>query len=65
MLQDHQLYAKFNKCDILKYHIQYLGNVILVEGITVDLEKIRTIMEWLVPKNVAEICSFMGLAGYY
>jgi len=28
-------------------------------------EKIRTIMEWPVPKDVADIRSFMGLAGYY
>lgn len=30
-----------------------------------DLEKIRTIMEWPVPKDVADIRSFMGLVGYY
>lgn len=35
------------------------------EGIVVDLEKIRTIMEWLVPKDVVDITSLMGLARYY
>lgn len=30
-----------------------------------DPEKIKTIMDWPVPKDVADIKSFMGLAGYY
>ena len=30
-----------------------------------DPEKIRDIMEWAAPKNVDEVRSFMGLAGYY
>ena len=35
------------------------------EGIVVDLEKIRAIMEWEAHRNVDEVRSFMGLAGYY
>jgi hypothetical protein len=30
-----------------------------------DPEKVKAIMEWLVPKNAHEVRSFMGLAGYY
>lgn len=65
MLRKHQLYAKFIKCDFFKEEIQYLGHVISEKGIAVDPEKIKTIMEWKVPQNVADIRSFMGLAGYY
>ncbi|WP_267994978.1 reverse transcriptase domain-containing protein, partial [Actinobacillus pleuropneumoniae] len=45
-LPEHQLYAKFSKCDFFKEEIQYLGHVITKEGIAVDPEKIKTIMEW-------------------
>jgi hypothetical protein len=31
----------------------------------VDLEKIKAIMDWPTPKNVTDVRSFMGLAGYY
>eukprot|EP00253_Pinus_taeda_P023509 PITA_23509 len=62
-LREHQLYAKLSKCDFYKEEIQYLGNVISKEGIVVDPEKIKTILEWPVPKDVADIRSFMGLAG--
>ena len=42
-----------------------LGTFVSKEGITVDPEKVRAIMEWEAPRNVDEVRSFMGLAGYY
>ena len=30
-----------------------------------DPTKIEAILEWPAPTNVHEVCSFMGLAGYY
>ena len=35
------------------------------EGISVDLEKIRAIEDWRVPKDVTDVRSFMGITGYY
>ena len=45
--------------------IHYLGHVISGEGITMDLAKVEAIMECPALTNVTEVCSFMGLAGYY
>jgi len=42
-----------------------LGHVISKEGITVDSEKIRATIEWKTPRNVDEVRSSMGLAGYH
>jgi len=42
-----------------------LGHVISEEVISVDPEKIEGIMEWVAPKNVDKMRSFMGLVGYY
>jgi hypothetical protein len=64
-LRKQKLYAKFDKCDFYQKKIQYLGHVISIESIAVDPEKIRAIMEWLVPKDVEHIRSFMGITGYY
>jgi hypothetical protein len=49
------------------YHskIHYLGHFITDEGIAVDPTKVEAIMEWPMLTNVLEVCSFMGLAGYY
>ena len=58
-LRKNKLYANFDKCDFYQKEIQYLGHVISAEGIIIDPEKTKSIMEWLVPKDVADIQSFM------
>jgi hypothetical protein len=65
VLREHQLYAKFNKCDFFKKKIHYLGHVLSKEGVAVDPDKISSIMEWPTPKDVSDIRSFIGLVGYY
>ncbi|XP_057247675.1 uncharacterized protein LOC130589979 [Beta vulgaris subsp. vulgaris] len=53
--------------DILIYsrneseHEEYLR----AEGVSVDPSKIQAVFEWSTPKNVTEVRSFLGLAGYY
>ena len=42
-----------------------MGHVISEEGISVELNKIESIMNWPTPTNVTDVRSFMGLAGYY
>ena len=64
-LRDHQLYAKFSKCEFWLTEVKFLGHVVLVSGVSVDLEKVEAVMSWERPKSVFEIRSFLGLAGYY
>ena len=45
VLREHQLYAKFSKCDFYKDKIQYLWNVKSEERISMDLDKIKAIIE--------------------
>ena len=65
LLREHQLYVNLNKCSFFQTEVHYLGHFVSKEGIAVDLEKTRAIMEWVAPKNVDEVRSFMGLASYY
>jgi hypothetical protein len=64
-LRENKLYGKLSKCSFYQSNIHYLGHVISDEGIDVDPTKVEAIMEFLVPTNVPEVRSFMGLAGYY
>jgi hypothetical protein len=64
-LWDHQLYAKFSKCEFWISEVPFLGHVISSEGITVDPSKVRDVLDWEPPKSVHEVWSFLGLAGYY
>jgi len=65
LLREHKLYAKFSKCDFFQKRVHYLGHVNSEEGVEVDPEKIKVIMNWPTTNYVTEVRSFMGLAGYY
>jgi hypothetical protein len=64
-LREHKLYGKLSKCSFYQSRIHYLGHVISDEGIIVDPPKVEAIIEWPMPTNVTEVCSFMGLEKYY
>jgi hypothetical protein len=46
VLRENHLYAKFSKCNFFQKQFHYLGHVTCKEGVSVDPEKIRSIMEW-------------------
>ncbi|GJS35697.1 putative reverse transcriptase domain-containing protein [Tanacetum coccineum] len=57
--------AKFSKWEFWLPKVQFLGHVINIEGIHVDLAKIESIENWASPKTPTEIHQFLGLSGYY
>ena len=65
LMREDQMYVKLSKCNFFQTEVHYLGHVVSKEGIAVDLEKIRAIMEWLAHIYVDELRYFMGLASYY
>jgi len=64
-LREHQLYAKFSKCEFWLKEVSFLGHVITDGGIKVDPGKVSDVLKWEPPQNVPQIRSFLGLAGYY
>ena len=64
-LREHQLYAKFSKCEFWLDQVAFLGHVVSGEGIQVDPKKIKAVIDWPRPTTVTEVRSFLGLAGYY
>jgi hypothetical protein len=64
-LQDHQLYAKFSKCEFWIKEVPFLGHMVSPKGIVVDPGKVKEVLEWKPPTTVPEVRSFLGLAGYY
>jgi hypothetical protein len=64
-LRDHQLYAKFSKCDFWIKKVSFLGHVVSPEGIAVDPSKVKEVLEWKLPTTVSKVRSFLGLGGYY
>ena len=64
-LIEHQLYAKFSKCEFWLTKVRFLGHMISASGVSVDPEKVEAVMSWERPKSVFVIHSFLGLAGCY
>ena len=65
LLRDHQLYAKFSKCEFWLTEVRFLGHMVSCLGVSVDLEKVDDVMSWERLKSFFEIRSFLGLARYY
>ncbi|XP_070014849.1 uncharacterized mitochondrial protein AtMg00860-like [Nicotiana sylvestris] len=65
VLQEGKFYAKKFKCEIWLNSVAFLGHVISGEGIRVDTQKIESVRTWPRPTPPTEVCSFLGLAGYY
>ena len=52
VLRDHQLYAKFRKCEFWLTNMKFLGHVVSDLGVSVDPEKVEAIMSWERPKSI-------------
>ncbi|KAL4279813.1 hypothetical protein GQ457_03G018340 [Hibiscus cannabinus] len=64
-LRDHQLFAKFSKCEFWLSEVTFLGHVISAKGIMVDPKKVQTILDWQPLRNFGEVISFLSLVGNY
>ena len=45
-LRDHQLYAKFSKCEFWLTEVRFLRHVVSASGVSVDPEKVEAVMSW-------------------
>ena len=64
-LKENDLYVKPEKCRWKVREIGFLGVVIELERIKMEEEKVKGILEWLMPKCVKDVQKFLGLANYY
>lgn len=64
-LQDNNLKIQLDKSEFLQKTVEFLGHVVTPEGIKPNPKKIKTILNFPIPRNPKEIKSFLGLIGYY
>ena len=64
-LEENDLYMKPEKCKWKVKEIEFLGVVIGPEGIKMEKEKVKGVLEWPTPKCVKDVQKFLGLANYY
>ena len=44
LLRDHQLYAKFSKCEFWLIEVRFFGHVVSTSGVSADPEKVEVVM---------------------
>ena len=54
-----------DKCTFAAKEVSYLGHRVTEEGLLPDSSLLAAIREIPPPKTATEVCSFLGLAGYY
>ena len=64
-LEENDLYVKPEKCRWKVREVGFLEVVIEPEGIKMEEEKVKRVLEWLTPKCVKDVQKFLGLANYY
>ena len=64
-LEENDLYVKPEKCKWKVREVGFLGVVIGLEGIKMEKEKVKGVLNWLTPKCVKDVQKFLGLANYY
>ena len=64
-LEENDLYMKPEKCKWKVREVGFLGVVIGPDGIRIEEEKVKGVLEWPTPKCVKDMQKFLGLANYY
>jgi hypothetical protein len=65
LLKEKQLFSKPSKCLFGVKEVEYLGHIVSYEGVKVNPNKIKAMMDWLIPKKLKNLRGFLGLIGYY
>jgi len=64
-MEENNLYVKPEKCKWKIREVGFLGVIIGLEGIKMEKEKVRGVLEWPIPKYVKDIQKFLELVNYY
>lgn len=64
-LKDYGLKLSLEKCKFFQTSVKYLGHIVSRDGVETDPQKIEALKTWPSPRNLKELRSFLGFAGYY
>ena len=63
-LRENKLYAKLEKCQFCVRSVKFLGYHIDSNGIACDPNKVKSILDWPVPKSKRQLQVFLGVSNY-
>ena len=62
---NNKLKINIEKCKFFQEEVELLGHILSSKGIKPIPEKVRVITNWIPPKNISQLRSFLGAVGYY
>ena len=65
ILKKNGLKLNLEKCHFFQEEVELLGHILSTKGIKPIPEKVKIIANWLPPKDVSKLTSFLGAVGYY
>ena len=64
-LRTNGLFVKPEKCEFHTESIKYLGYQLSPSGLTMSLEKVKSIQDWPEPQKIKDMQSFFSFANFY
>ncbi|MBW0579778.1 hypothetical protein O181_119493 [Austropuccinia psidii MF-1] len=64
-LRANNLFAKASKCLFQVSIVEYLGYFVSSEGLKMDQAKVQQLLNWLPPRNLKSLQSFLGFANFH
>ena len=64
-LVENDLYVKLEKYKWKVREVGFLEVIIRPKRIKIEKEKVKGVLDWLIPKYIKDVQKFLGLANYY
>lgn len=64
-LREAGLQVDIDKCQFHQAEVKFLGLLVGVDGVRMDPEKIKTIVDWKTPQNLKHVQAFIGFCNFY
>lgn len=64
ILQKENLYAKIAKCEIGRSRVEFVGHVVSADGIDMQMDLKKAILDWPVRTTIRQVQQFIGMAKY-
>ena len=64
-LEENDLYVKLEKCMFHTTEVDFLRMIVGKDGIKMDQEKVKAVLDWPASSSIKRVRSFLGLANFY
>jgi transposase InsO family protein len=65
LLRKAGLYAKIEKCEFFVEETTFLGIIVGANGLRMDPEKIKAVIDWETPTRLTDVQAFIGFGNFY